>query len=136
MYLNKLSLSQKDLFLDLCIYAAKADNVFEDIEKEYIRQYCDEMGISEVRYEAKYQLDEAISKIVSISSPPELKAVIVELAALLLSDNEYSRTESEFMNKLLYAVNLDKDTYAQMIHHLMNISDSYKALSEIISGNE
>ena len=40
MYLNRLSGEQKRLFLDLCIYASKADGIFAEEEKQYIQQYC------------------------------------------------------------------------------------------------
>ena len=40
MYLNRLSGEQKILFLDLCIYASKADGIFVEEEKQYIQQYC------------------------------------------------------------------------------------------------
>ena len=40
MYLNRLSGEQKELFLDLCIHASKADGIFAEEEKRYIQQYC------------------------------------------------------------------------------------------------
>ena len=40
MYLNRLSGEQKELFLDLCIHASKADGIFAEEEKQYIQQYC------------------------------------------------------------------------------------------------
>ena len=46
MFLNRLSNEQKELFLDLCIHASKADNDFAEDEKLVIDQYCDEMHIN------------------------------------------------------------------------------------------
>ena len=40
MYLNRLSGEQKELFLDLCIHASKADGIFAEEEKSLSGKLC------------------------------------------------------------------------------------------------
>ena len=132
MYLNKLSGEQKELFLDLCIYASMANNDFDEKEKEYIRQYCEEMRLDNVRYTAVNSLEDAVEQIIKISSEKELKIVILELTALLLSDNEYDEMEKQFMQKMLIKANISSDLNDKMINSLKKLMDIYAEIDSMI----
>lgn len=132
MYLNKLSSEQKELFLDLCIHAAMANNDFHEKEKEYVRQYCEEMQLSNVRYTAVNDLDNAVEQIIKISSESELKIVILELTALLLSDNEYDEMEKRFMEKMLIKANISSDLNGKMINLLNKLMNIYAEIDSMI----
>lgn len=109
MYLNKLSGEQKELFLDLCIHASLSNHNFDDIEKSYIRDYCEEMRLDTVRYEAQKGIDEAVERLALISTTSELKIVIFELMGLILSDDVYDEQEQEFMNKVLARISISRE---------------------------
>lgn len=132
MYLNRLSNEQKELFLDLCIHASMSNNDFDEKEKEYIRQYCEEMQLDNVRYTAENELDAAVEKMIKISSETELKIVILELTALLLSDNEYDEMEKQFMEKMLTKANISSDVNNQIIASLKKLTDIYAEINSII----
>ncbi|MCM1330775.1 MAG: hypothetical protein NC253_15245 [Ruminococcus sp.] len=132
MYLNRLSNEQKELFLDLCIHASMSNNDFDEKEKEYIRQYCEEMQLDNVRYTAENELDAAVEKMIKISSETELKIVILELTALLLSDNEYDEMEKQFMEKMLTKASISSDVNNQIIASLKKLTDIYSEINSII----
>ena len=132
MYLNRLNNEQKELFLDLCIHASKANNDFADDEKEFIKLYANEMQLCDVRYEAKNKFEEAMAKLVSISSSIELKIVVFELTALILSDHQYDELESTFMSKVIRIAGIDTCKHKEMIEMLNEISMVYEKLNSII----
>ena len=132
MYLNKLSGEQKELFLDLCIHASMSNNNFDEKEKEYIRQYCEEMQLDNVRYTTVNDIENTINKIIEISSETELKIVILELTALLLSDNEYDEMEKDFMEKMLVKANISNDVNNQIIDIINKLTAIYSEINSII----
>lgn len=132
MYLNKLSTEQKELFLDLCIHASMANNEFHEKEKKYIRQYCEEMQLKNVRYTAANEFEAATEQLIKISSETELKIVILELTALLLSDNEYDEMEKQFMEKMLTKANISNDINNQIISSLKKLIGIYAEIDSII----
>lgn len=132
MYLNKLSTEQKELFLDLSIHAAKANNEFSEEEKLYIEQYCDEMQISPVRYESVNDFDSAVDKIIAVSTPIELKIVVLELTALMLADNNYDELEKNFMAKMLSKTGLGNEEHDKMVKLLNSLSGIYSDINKLI----
>lgn len=132
MYLNKLSSEQKELFLDLCVHASMANHVFHDKEKEYIKQYCEEMQLNKLRYTAVNDVESAINKMIEISSETELKIVIFELTALLLSDNEYDEMEKDFMEKMLVKANISNDVNTQIVNVIKKLTDIYSEINTLI----
>ena len=132
MYLNKLSGDQKELFLDLCIHASMANNDFDEKEKEFIRQYCEEMQLDNIRYTAVNDIESTVNKIIEISSETELKIVILELTALLLSDNEYDEMEKQFMEKMLTKANISEEVNKKIIDIINKLTDIYSEINSII----
>lgn len=132
MYLNKLSGEQKELFLDLCIHASMANNDFDEKEKEFIKQYCEEMQLPNLRYTAVNNIENTINKIIELSSETELKIVILEITALLLSDNEYDEMEKQFMEKMLVKANISEDVNNKIIDIINKLTEIYSEINSII----
>lgn len=132
MYLNRLNSEQKELFLDLCIHASKANNDFADDEKKFIELYANEMQLCDVRYEAQNTFEEAMAKLVNISSNTELNIVVFELTALILSDHQYDELESTFMSKVTRIAGIDTTKHKEMIEMLNELSMVYEKLNSII----
>lgn len=132
MYLNRLNEEQKDLFIDLCIHAALANDKFVDEEKELINVYCDEMNITSVRYEANRSLDEVVEKLIGISTKEELRIIILEITALMISDKVYDEAERKFMKDLSAKADLSEDKQNEMLENLHKLTDIYKAIDDIV----
>ena len=134
MYLNKLSSEQKILFIDLCIHASLSNNNFDQLEKDTIDQYCQEMNLPEPRYTTSKSKEEVMSELVKISSKEELKIILLEITALILSDNIYDDFEKEFMNELLVATNIEVSVLEAMITQINKFKEVYQNINSIVFG--
>ena len=131
-FLNRLSEEQKDLFLDLCIHAAMANDDFDYTEKSLINQYCDEMKIAEPRYTPKRSFEEICNRLSEICSKPDVRIIVIETAALMLSDNEYDESERRFMRVLIRKLGLSNDDYNDIMDYIKKITKLYSEMNKFI----
>lgn len=134
MYLGKLNDKQKNLFLDLCIHGANSNNDFADDEKEMVNAYCTEMQIP-VRYTEETDLDSCIDKLIQISSKEEIRAILIEITALILADDICDEQEEVFMQNFIKKTGISNDEYKRVSEMLARISTLYKELNDFVSGN-
>lgn len=132
MYLNRLSEKQKELFLDLCIHASKADGVFAEEEKACIKEYCVEMQLEQVRYSSNNDLDATLKKIVEVSTIKDLKIIFCEVVALILSDNVLDKTEDKLITKLIETFHLNVEFKEEIIAKLKTLQGLYAELTKIL----
>ena len=125
MYLNRLNLQQKELFLDLCIHSAMANNNFAAEEKDMIDQYCIEMQLAQPRYTAVKDTNAVIDELKKISTPQELKMILLEITGLILSDNIYDDDEQKFMNSFAESIGVDKSCLNDMVASLNELKKLY-----------
>ena len=57
------------------------------------------MDIKEPRYSAETSVDEVCIKLAEISSKTERRIIALEIAALMLADNEHDKNEKSFLKK-------------------------------------
>lgn len=114
MYLSKLNVEQKELFLDLCIHGANSNNDFADDEKATIKAYCQEMMIPE-RYEEIEDFEKCTDKLIKISTEEEIREIFVELSALILSDDIVDTYEDEFMQRFIEKSGISDAEYKQVL---------------------
>ena len=88
MFLDKLNDKEKEMFLDLAVYAAQANGVVEETEKNMIMQYCKEMGVAFYDISKLHTLEEIIG-VFTKSSKEKKKIVVLELLGLCYADNEF-----------------------------------------------
>ena len=131
MYLYSLSEKKKELVLDLFINTAKIDGVFADEERSTIDQYCVEMSIAK-RYDTGNSFEETIENLVKISSAPDLKKILVELAALVLSDKKYEEREKELVDKYLESAGLTTSYAGRVFAAVENLYSVYADLAKLI----
>ncbi len=62
MYLARLGLEQKHMFLDLELYLSRIDGEFSDEEKQIIDAHCMEMHIDNNQYECELPYKELVLK--------------------------------------------------------------------------
>lgn len=130
MYLNKLNSEQKELFLDLSIMAAMADNHLAEEEKKTVKQYCAEMMISE-RFESRISEDEAIGRL-KVCGRKEKRIIFTELLALILSDSFFDEKEREFVDKIAEIAEFSDDEKKRVIDLMKELYVVYDNLSGII----
>ena len=99
MFLNRLKKKEKVAFLELAHYIARSDNDFSEDQKIIIEKYCMEMQIDDIKYnEDKFDIYKTLSKIKSESSK---KVILLELMALIYSDNFLHEEERIVLEKIL-----------------------------------
>jgi len=99
MFLNRLKKKEKVAFLELAHHIARSDNDFSEDQKTIIEKYCMEMQIDDIKYDKnKFDIYKTLSKIKSKSSK---KVILLELMALIYSDNFLHEEERIVLEKIL-----------------------------------
>lgn len=110
MFLDRLNDKEKEMFLDLAVYAAQANGTVEDAEKNMIMQYCKEMSVAFYDISKLHTLDEIIGVFLK-SSKEKKKIVILELLGLCFADNEFDDIEDAFIKKVSDDIGLKDNIY-------------------------
>ena len=132
MYLGGLSIEQKNLFLDLCVHGANSNNDFADDEKEMVNAYCAEMQIP-VRYTEENDLDACLEKLIKISNEEELRAILIEITALILADDICDEQEEAFMQKFIQQAGITDSEYKHVSEMLTKLSSLYKEMNAFVT---
>ncbi len=109
MYLSKLNIEKKHLFLNLELYLSRVDGDFSDEEKMIINTHCIEMHIDNNNFETDMPLDDVITKINKVLTKQENKIFFLELAGTVMADNIYHGKEKELLYKIAGVLNMTCD---------------------------
>ena len=127
MFLNRLEKEEKIAFLELDHYVARSDNDLKLYQKDIINNYCIEMQIEDISFDIKeFDIYNTLGKITNKKSQ---KIVLLEIMALIYSDNFLHEEERKVLEKILEEFNLN--------YHLATVYGEWaKAiLSLYIQGN-
>ena len=127
MFLNRLEKEEKIAFLELAHYVARSDNDFSLSQKDIINNYCIELPIENIEFNVnKFDIYNTLGKITNKKSQ---KIVLLEIMALIYSDNFLHEEERKVLEKILEEFNLN--------YHLATVYGEWaKAiLSLYIQGN-
>ncbi len=98
MFLNRLNQKEKVAFLELAYYVANSDNDFSSKEEDVINSYCVEMQIDNIDFDkSNFDLDLTLSNIESSQSQ---KIVLLEIMALVYSDNILHQAEAKVLQSM------------------------------------
>ena len=130
MFLDRLNDKEKEMFLDLAVYAAQANGVVDDTEKSMIMQYCKEMSVAFYDVSKLHSLDEIVT-VFSKSSKEKKKIIILELLGLCYADNEFDDIEDAFVKKVSNDIGLKDDVYDTLKKDI----NEYSIILGILSGH-
>lgn len=105
MFLKRLCLEEKVAFLELAYYVANIDNDFSVIEQEMIKSYCQEMEISDIKYDQN--LFDLSKVLATFTNKQSQKIVLLEIFALIHSDLSIDIEETTIINKIIETFELD-----------------------------
>ena len=128
MFLRPLNNEQKELFLDLALAAATANNVLEDAEKAMLVAYADEMSI-DVNEVPPMPVEEICRKLKAISNSKELNQISFEIVGMMISDNEYDDDEKHFISKMAEIFEIPMSR----IDEMFNCANAYSELIKKIN---
>ncbi len=132
MFLNRLGKKEKVAFLELAHHIARSDNDFSQVQKSIIATYCMEMQIDNIEYsEKKFDLNKTLSKIKSQKSQ---KIVLLEVMALVYSDNILHKEEKKVLDVMISKFKLSKalsSVYAEWSKSILALSTQGQALIDL-----
>ncbi|MDW1821581.1 TerB family tellurite resistance protein [Vibrio sp. Vb1018] len=99
MFLNRLSLKEKEAFLRLAHHVAHADNQVSKEEDLVITKYCMEMQMDDVSYDVtSFDLGETLN---CFESDGNRKIALLEIMALIYADNILSVEEQSLIDQMI-----------------------------------
>ena len=90
------------------------------------------MQLETVRYSAQNDLENVIKKITEVSTDIDLKIILFEIAALVLSDNTFDKQEQNLVDKLTAAFKLGADFKEKTIAQLKNLMNVYGDVNRLL----
>jgi len=132
MFLNRLEENEKVAFLNLAHHIARSDGDFSEDEREIIDVYCMEMQIEDIDYnESRFSLSDTLD---TIKSKENQKVVLLEIMALIYSDDILHIEEQRILNSIIkqYAISdALAIVYAQWSKSILAITNQGQALIEL-----
>jgi tellurite resistance protein len=132
MFLNRLHTEEKKAFLELAHYVARSDGDFSDKEKVVIDTYCFEMQIDDIDFaEDNFEIENTLQKIKNKKSQ---KIVLLEIMALVLSDDIVHKNEQKIIDKITNFFGFDKslsNLFIEWTKTILSVSNQGKILIEL-----
>lgn len=127
MFLNRLTLEEKENFVSLAVRGAEANDIVTNEEYAMIEEYCKEMSISFFDAKNIKSMDEIIELYLK-SSEENKRIVVMELIGLMNADGDFDNKEREFVYKFAEKIGVAKD----MVERLIDMISRYLALTKEI----
>lgn len=123
MFLNELNSTEAMAFINLVSEFANIDDEFAKEEKELIRDYAHELGISEDNLVLK-SLEEAINELKKSSNRTQ-SIVYFELVGLALVDGEYQEKEVDFLDNIAKEFNINRAKRIAIANYFFTFTEVY-----------
>lgn len=132
MFLNKLNENEKVAFLELAHHIARSDNDFSDTQQGIIEKYRLEMQIDDIEYDIdKFDIYTTLDKVQNQRSR---KIVVLEIMALIYSDNFLHEEERKVLEKILEEFDLSYNlsiVYTEWAKTMLSLYTQGNALIEL-----
>ena len=131
MFLNILRHKQKILFMHLAIKAAEVNGIVEITEKNMLKSYGAEMGITPF-YSSECEVEVILQEIKELSTQRELRIILFEILGVLISDKDYDIAEKEFTERVRNAFGISKERCDNMWDILNEYSSICQKITDIV----
>lgn len=131
MFLNKLNSCQKSLFIELAIKAAESNGVVPIEEKNMLKAFAIEMGITPV-YHTEREVTDIIDEIIKVSSEEDLKIILFETLGIIVSDNVFDEKEKVFINYIVEKCNMDINLVEEMVGLVKKYATVYQEIVDVV----
>lgn len=131
MFLNSLNNSQKSLFIELAIKAAESNGIVPIEEKNMLKAFAIEMGITPV-YHTESETEDIINEIIEISSEKELKVILFEILGIIVSDNVFDEKEKAFVKHVVEKCNMDTALIDEMVELINKYASIYNEIVDVV----
>lgn len=124
MFLEELNKNESLAFISLVEELAKVDKVFAKEEKKIIKEYKEELNISDEELK-EMSMDEIVSELEGSSKRIKL-IIYFELVGLSLADGKYDERESDFLDEIAEKFNVTRDKKIAIANYFYNFKEIYK----------
>ena len=131
MFLSKLDVKQKNLFLDVCIAISKCDDDFCEKEASLIGEFCNEMAI-DFRDEIEHPVEEAIEELAVVLNSEQKKMVLLETAGIVMVDKVIAPKEKAILENMIASFGLSRGEYEKILLLINRLYDCYALLANYI----
>jgi len=132
MFLNKLDIESKKVFLQLAHHVARSDDSFSDMQKMLIGGYLKEMSIPDVEYnKATFSVAECIK---NITDKEYQKIILIEILAIVYTDNLMHPAEKEIIDTIVDTWSINSSlvvVYGEWSRSLLSLYIQGEALLEL-----
>jgi uncharacterized tellurite resistance protein B-like protein len=132
MFLNRLDNNSKQLFLNLAYSVAQSDESFSDMQKELIGNYASEMDIDNIDFNKNDFVSESALK--KVQNKDYQKIILIEILAIVYSDNIMHPAEKEIIDTIVDTWNLNSSlvtVYGEWSKSLLSLQIQGEALLEV-----
>lgn len=123
MFLNELNQKESIAFINLVNQFARVDDVFAKEEKELIKEYLEELKLTDTEID-ELSYDEIINEF-KVSSNRVKSVVYFELVGLALVDGEYGDKEVDFLDKIAVSLDIRRDKKIAFANYFFNFKEIY-----------
>lgn len=107
MFLQFLTKEEKEAFLQLAHFIARADDDFSKKEQDIIKTYCTEMQIQDIEFDKdSFELNKILNLVKSKKSQ---RVFLLEIMALIYSDEVLHNEEERVIDLILKKFDIDKN---------------------------
>ncbi len=128
MLLNALQEKNRELFLEICVHAAMANNVLDKEEQEMIFAYCREMNIQEHIPDMEDSLEKIAAKLAMQIDDAEKRIIALEILGLVKADGRFDEKEKAFFDRLITGLQIEQD----IVSRLEGLLERYSAVCKQI----
>ena len=105
MFLNRLSMQEKENFISLAMKAAESNGMVVEEEYSMIEEYCKEMGIAFFDARNVKEVNDIVAFFRN-SSLANKKTVLLEMIGLMYADGDYDEDERQFVKSIATGIGL------------------------------
>lgn len=133
MFLNQLSMEEKELFVSLSVHAAESNGDFAEEERSMLQEYCKEMNIAFFDASEVKPMSEIISTYKN-SDITVKRIVLLEILGLLYADDVYDEKENKFASEFAVNIGLKEEDVIKQEELLKRYLELMKEMVVAING--
>lgn len=123
MFLNQLTLGEKEAFIELSHLVVHCDGIVCDEEKQMLNMYLREMDMENSDYMARHL---SLEKILdSFQNERTKNIVFIEILALLFADSKFDEKEIEVLDKIKRHFRFSQEKYKRFKEWVNKMNSFY-----------
>lgn len=133
MFLNELTLKEKEAFVVVAKEIIESDNKIQPAEEELLSNYKNEMNLIEDDIKHSMENSKTARIVLASMSDNKKRKLYMELYALAFCDGSYDKEEKIIMNEIQSLFKISSDTQIKLESCVDELNEIYKKISVIVN---